>query len=279
MTIKAILLDMDGTTLRPNKVNISPENQAAIKNALQRGIKVIPCTGRVRDMFPPDLESIKGIEYAVTCHGGRVLDLTGATPKSLYQNLIPVEKSVEILEIIENKGIYCEVAANNTLYLEKEIWQNWKDYPVPAHHVWYLEQKRGVGVDCLSQYFKENRFEISKINIYGMAKNLQEEIYQRVNATGAIRHTNEGAGPDLEFLTASICKKEAVQVLLKHLNILPEEAMIVGDSSSDVELIRWLGWGVAMGNAPDWIKQDADSVTLSCQENGVAAAINQVLEE
>ena len=54
--------------------------------------------------------------------------------------------------------------------------------------------------------------------------------------------------------------------------------MIVGDSSSDVELIRWLGWGVAMGNAPDWIKQDADSVTLSCQENGVAAAINQVLE-
>lgn len=278
MTIKAILLDLDGTTLKPNKINISPENQAAIKSALQRGIKVIPCTGRVLDMFPADLENIKGIEYAVTCHGGRVLDLTGSAPKSLYQNLISVEKSVEILEIIENKGIYCEVAAANTIYMEKEIWQNWKNYPVPAHHVWYLEQKRGLGVDCLSRYFKENGLEINKVNIYGMAEALQADIYQRLNATGAIRHTNEGVGPDLEFSAAAICKKEAVQVLLRHLNILPEEAMIIGDSSSDVELIRWLGWGVAMGNAPDWIKQDADSVTLPCQENGVAAAINQVLE-
>ena len=42
MTIKAILLDMDGTTLRPNKVNISPENQAAIKNALQQGTGYVP---------------------------------------------------------------------------------------------------------------------------------------------------------------------------------------------------------------------------------------------
>jgi len=82
----------------------------------------------------------------------------------------------------------------------------------------------------------------------------------------------------LEFSAAAICKKEAVAVLLRHLQILPEEAMIIGDSSSDIELIRWLGWGVAMGNAPDWIKQDADSVTLTCQENGVSVAINQVLE-
>ena len=278
MTIKAILLDLDGTTLQPNKINISPENQAAIHSALQRGIKVIPCTGRVLDMFPPDLENIKGIEYAVTCHGGRVLDLTSSAPRSLYQNLIPAEKSAEILEIIENKGIYCEVAADNTIYMEKTIWQNWRDYPVPAHHVWYLEAGRGIGVDCLSEYFRKNQIEINKVNIYGMAENLQAEIYQRLNATGAIRHTNEGAGPDLEFSAAAICKKEAVAVLLRQLQILPEEAMIIGDSSSDIELIRWLGWGVAMGNAPDWIKQDADSVTLTCQENGVSVAINQVLE-
>ncbi|RRD95521.1 HAD family hydrolase [Clostridiales bacterium COT073_COT-073] len=277
MKLKAIFIDLDGTTLEKNKVNISEQNQKAIQKAMEHGIKVIPCTGRVLDMFPPDLEAIKGIEYAITCHGGRALDLKSG--KCLYQNTISSKDSVEIMKIIEKKGIYCETACNNTLYFEKEVVQNWREYPVPAHHFWYLEMGRGIGVDSIADYFAANELEIEKINIYGMRKELQAEIYALINATNAIRHTNEGVSEDLEFLTKTINKREAVDCLLNYLSLDPKETMMIGDSNSDIELIRYLGFGVAMGNAPDYIKEQADYVTAPCEENGVAKAIKYKLEE
>lgn len=51
MRIKVLLLDMDGTTLEPNQVTISEKNRNAIARAVEKGIHVIPCTGRVLDMY------------------------------------------------------------------------------------------------------------------------------------------------------------------------------------------------------------------------------------
>ena len=53
MDIKAILLDFDGTTLQRDQTFISFRNMAALRKAMDRGIEIIPCTGRCEDMFPP----------------------------------------------------------------------------------------------------------------------------------------------------------------------------------------------------------------------------------
>ena len=58
MSIKVLLLDMDGTTLEKNQVTISKRNMEAIGRAIEKGIHVIPCTGRVLDMYPPQLLKI-----------------------------------------------------------------------------------------------------------------------------------------------------------------------------------------------------------------------------
>ncbi len=71
MSIKVLLLDMDGTTLEKNQVTISKRNMEAIGRAIEKGIHVIPCTGRVLDMYPPQLLKMEGIRYCVTGHGAR----------------------------------------------------------------------------------------------------------------------------------------------------------------------------------------------------------------
>ena len=64
---------------------------------------------------------------------------------------------------------------------------------------------------------------------------------------------------------------------MNKLGISYEETLAIGDSSSDLEIIRACGIGVAMGNAPDNIKAAANDVTASNIEDGVALAFEKYL--
>lgn len=273
--IKVLLLDLDGTSLKKNKVDMSEANLKAIQEAIAKGVEVVPCTGRVLDMFPKVLQGIEGIRYAITCHGARVVDIrTGAT---LYEKLIPPEETVKILEVFEGRNVYAEIAAKGLIFLEKAIGESIDLQPVPSHHVWYVEEEYPILVEKPSEFFRKHKLGMEKVNIYGMAPEIQEEVYKGVEAVGATVYTFEGVSPDLEFLAKDMEKIDALDTLLLHLGYSREECMIVGDSRSDIDLIRKLGIGVAMGNAPEWIQKDADFVTARCEEDGVARAIEKFI--
>ena len=102
MKLRAVLMDMDGTLLGKSQVAVSFGNMRAVQKAIEMGIHVIPCTGRVYNMLPPQLLSQKGIRYMVLSHGARVYDCV--ENKSLYEDLIPPEQAGELMEILEGKG-------------------------------------------------------------------------------------------------------------------------------------------------------------------------------
>ena len=74
MKIRAVLLDMDGTLLGRSQVAVSVKNMRAIQRALKKGLIVIPCTGRVMDMLPPQLLTQEGVRYFITSRGARGFD-------------------------------------------------------------------------------------------------------------------------------------------------------------------------------------------------------------
>ena len=78
---------------------------------------------------------------------------------------------------------------------------------------------------------------------------------------------------DLEVLAGDIDKGEGLRYLLDRLGIAPDQVLAMGDGDSDLPLLRAAGLGVAMGNATDRLKAAADHVTASCDEDGVALAI------
>lgn len=273
MKIKAVLMDMDGTLLGRSQVAVSVPNMTAIQRAIEKGVHIIPCTGRVYDMLPPQLLTQPGLRYFVTCHGARAYDKVLNT--SIYENLISPENSAKLLSILEGKGLYNEVAANSTIYFEKSVADNFDMSMVPEHHVWYVRDNCYTAVEKPSAYFAENGIAIEKINLYGIPEELQQSIYDEVNATGFIKHTRPGAGPNLEFSTDTLDKLKAVDAILEKLGVSYEETMAIGDSSSDFEIIKRCGLGVAMSNAPDNIKAAADAVTGLNTEDGLAEAFEK----
>ena len=86
MKIKAVLMDMDGTLFGRSQVAVSGPNMTAVQRAIEKGVHVIPCTGRVYNMLPPQLLTQQGLRYFVTCHGARAYDKVLDT--SIYENLI-----------------------------------------------------------------------------------------------------------------------------------------------------------------------------------------------
>ena len=273
MKIRAIFVDMDGTLLGRSQVGVSVRNMTALQAALDKGIHVIPCTGRVYNMLPPQLLTQKGLRYFVTSHGARVYDRNRNT--SIYEDLIPAEEAAQLLSFLEGKGLYNEIAANTTIYFEKAVTEPLPMELVPEHHVWYVRDNCYTAVESPAAHFRKQGIGVEKMNIYGIPGVLQQEIYDFVTASGFIGHTRPGAGPNLEFLHKGLSKLRAVEAILERLGVSYGETMAIGDSSSDLAIIQASGIGVAMGNAPDNIKAAADYVTDWNTKDGLAKAFEK----
>ena len=72
-------------------------------------------------------------------------------------------------------------------------------------------------------------------------------------------------------------KASALSRLAEILDIQPSEIMAMGDANNDIEMLQFAGLGVAMGNASDYVKSLADSITSSNEEDGVARAIEKYI--
>ena len=274
MDIRAILLDFDGTALQSDQVFISFRNMAAIRQALEKNIEIIPSTGRVESMFPPQIEADKRIRYWVTSNGARVVDRKSG--EVIFQSLFTPEESAAICRIFEGENIYGEIAADGNIYMEKEICDHLERYDVPPHHVWFLEAGRQIGVTSLSEHFLKTGMGIEKVNLYGVPKERQQPIIDALEAMGVV-FVFEGAGKDIQFFPKRQDRTKALNTLFSRLGIGYENVMALGDSTLDEGAIRDAAIGVAMGNSPEWVKASADFVSVPYTENGVAQAIEKFI--
>lgn len=272
MSIKAILLDFDGTSLQKDQVFISVRNMHAIRKALEKGVYIIPSTGRNEDMIPPQIERDDRIRYYVTSGGARVVDHRNG--EIIYKHVFSPEDSARLCRIFEKKNIYVEIAAEGKIYIEKDVARELHKYDIPSHHVWFVEEKRYIEVDCPSQFFAENGICIEKINMYGVPEELQQQIYDEVEAT-VVAHITDPVGKNMQAFPSDLDRSVGIRALMKKLNITMDEVMSIGDSILDADALKASGVGVAMGNAPDEIKAIADFVTLPFDQDGVALAIEK----
>ena len=268
--IRAILLDFDGTSLQRDQVYISMANKRALWKAMDRGVEIIPCTGRSADMLPPQIDTEKRIRYIVSANGGRVVDrLTG---KVIFQSTFTPEETAAFCRMYEGGKMYSEIAAEGKLYLESAVCADPGLYAVPPHHVWFMETRRPIPLEKPSEYFLEHRIGAEKFNLYGVPEEMQQPLIRQIEASGCA-DMSAGAGKDIQFFPKRQKRVEAMEALFKHLGYGFESVMSLGDSALDADMISRAGIGVAMGNAPDDIKAQADYVTAPYDQDGVAEAV------
>ncbi len=274
MSIRAILLDFDGTSLESNQLFISKRNMKALDLAMKKGVMVIPSTGRSAAMFPPQIEADPRFRYWITSNGGRVTDIM--TGDVIFESTLTPEQSAQVCRLFEGQRIYGEIAAQGRLFMEKEVSRNRRDYHIPPHHAWVLNHERHVEIEKLSDFFIHENTGIEKVNLYGVPEDKQQPLIKALQDTGFVLVT-EGAGKNIQFFPKAQNRDEAIDALFARLGLDYSQVMSLGDSTLDKLSIQKSKIGVAMSNAPQHVKDVADYIAPPYDQDGAADAIEKFI--
>lgn len=279
MSIKLIALDLDGTLFN-NQGQITKKNKKVIKRANDAGTHVVISTGRPLIGIPLEQFEGTGIQYAITTNGSGVYEI--ATGRCIYEDSMPTEMIMPILSYLLTKDIHMDAFIDGKAFSPEQCRENAYRLDVPESLKHYILNTR-IRVPDLPSFIQEKKLSVQKmtLNFYPLSDGTykdREEVRKYLLSNPNISSVC-GGYHNLEFTRAGVHKGIGLIKLAEYLQIPMEDTMAIGDTENDFQIINTAALGVAMGNATDEIKEAADYITLSNEEDGVAAAISHFLPE
>lgn len=268
MSIKVIVLDIDGTLVNSKK-EITEATLHRLIQLQQQGMFIALASGRPSEGMLPYAEKLeldKYDGYIIAHNGAQIIQVK--TKKVVYSRSFPTEYLRGICDCIKpyrvnistNKGDTFIAAGNKNRFTTVEA------------DVMKLPLKF---VEDFPSYVT---FETSKCILAGEPEDILK-LERIMSEQFKGRFDVYRSEPQfLELVPCGVDKGSSTERLLKILGCSRQECMTIGDSYNDVTMIEYAGIGVAMGNAPDDIKQQADFVTLTNDEDGAVFAIDKFVK-
>lgn len=264
--IKLIAIDLDGTLLDGQK-KISSRNKKALQKARAQGIKVVICTGRPLAGIRPYLEELdmQGTgDYSITFNGGLVQK--NDTGEVVEKAAMKPEDVLDLIGLAEKLDLPLDVLSDEVVL----------SFPTSPQHLSIYPQLnplltfQAASVEELSAERLYNKVVVGYHQDY-----LDEQIAKIPEVYKDRYEVIKSRGNLLEFMPKGITKAFGIAALAKDLAFSPEEVMGIGDEENDLPMIEYAGYGVAMQNAVIQVKQKANIITASNDEDGVAQVVEK----
>lgn len=272
MDIKLIALDLDGTLLNSKK-QLSKENRKALTECIQNGILVVPCTGRTADGIPSEIKDIDGIRYAIATNGAVIHDLKENAV--LDTKMLTWEKAMELLEFVDNYPVMYDPYIEGRGITEPKFFENLSDYCLTDALQDLVKKTRDLHPSIID-YVRNIRKPVEKINLFFPDMEGRARLRAELNKQADILVTSSIPN-NLEINALGASKGEAIHRLADLLGIDRAQTMAIGDGENDFTMIRMAGVGVAMKNASEELQAEANYVTETNDDDGVAAAIYRLV--
>lgn len=291
---KLLVLDMDGTLLNNNK-EISKENIQAIKKAKQQGVKVVIASGRAIqgiESYLEELDLISDDNYSVVCSGAVVINNT--KDEIIQCDKLSCEEVSYVFNLVKQLGINFNMYSNEGILINSNNYFSNID-SIANNLPLKIMDFNSLGEDTLItkvMLINEDLSMIEEIQtlfpsiivddiIIRDDDTYNKELFEDMSKLPKEfleKFTVSKVAPFLvEIMKKNSSKRSGIEKLAKKLKIKPNEIICIGDSGNDKQMIEYAGLGVAMGNAFPEIKEIADYVTLTNEENGVASVIDKFI--
>lgn len=266
--IRLIAMDMDGTLLN-SRQELTPGTIRTLREAMAQGVKLAVCSGRapgdnVLFMRESGLEDC-GI---LSLNGAYCMETLGEPPYAVHY--IDVETAGRAMEWLRREDITFAAFRDNQIavfpgasYDDDIFWGSYRDVPGAP------EYPEGEAARRLAEKAVVNKIvcmEYDTVKLGRMAERLGGQPLLDVTSSWPC---------NLELIPRGINKGHAVRELAEHLGLKREQTMALGDYDNDLSMIEYAGCSVAMGNAVSSVKDAADYITLTNDEDGAAAAIRK----
>ncbi len=255
MNKKYIFLDLDGTIIDHKTNEASSSTVEAIRLLKENGHEVFIATGRPPCLFF-GIDKKLNIDSYVAANGRL----------AVYNNEIvfndPLDKDVvkEFTTTMGNLGFDVGFETIDDYFVESKNTVN-VDLFSDVFHLYYPEIKKGKykGEDIYQMILYIERKDLDK------AKKACNKVHYSVSNKYGV-DVNEKSG----------LKDIGIKAIVEHLDISIEDCIAVGDGYNDISMIDYVGYGIAMGNANNELKEKADYVTDDISDDGLYKAFKHI---
>ena len=260
---RIIALDLDGTLTNHDKV-VTPKTRNALLKAQDEGVVVVLASGRPTYGIEPVAECLeldKRGGYILSYNGGKIVN--AKTKEELFTQFLPDGVIPIIYKYAKEHHRALLGYAGNEIVTEMPDDQ-------------YVKEESRINkmnirqVDCLLDHLEAHP---TKLLMTGDPADMIKAEEELAEILGSRMEVFRSAPFFLELVPNGIDKAQSLLRLLGKLNLTPADMMAFGDGYNDLSMLRLAGMGVAMENAAPEVRADADYVTLSNEEDGVAAAL------
>lgn len=266
--IKMIGLDLDGTLLNGRK-EVTDHTRKILEQAIAQGIIVLVATGRPLTGIPGQVRAIQGMQYALTTNGARIYDLL--QDRTILEHPLSGEKAKKVLKIAGKYDTLQEAYFDREVYAQEDQLERISHYHKNPH-MWEYVRATRTAVPSMIEWYEECGRDADKLQL--MFADMQELAHARKELEKIPGLVLTGSlGNNIEVNAEGIDKGIGILELGRRLEISKEEIMACGDGDNDLEMLKAVGVGVAMGNADAVVKAAADYVTDTNEEEGVAKAV------
>lgn len=269
--IRLVAFDLDGTVLNSKK-EISPRTKEAMRRAAAQGIRLVPATGRMLNEIPKNVyPGIPCVSCALTANGARVYRLPEKEPV-LSREFSVLDAQKIIWECRSYKAVlYVGYGEDGILDDRGAAWED----PRVKEVILRIERACSFGfadtyADLAVWKNPPCKFTLIFADQDERMKAVQSFCQLDCNVTSSDRL-------NLELTPKGASKGSALKFLMALEGIKAQQVMAIGDSDNDHEMLLTAGFSVAMGNAAPALKKAVDFVTASCDEDGMAMALEAIL--
>ena len=275
---KLLFTDIDGT-LTDSKGKIPEKNIKAINRLADKGIKTVLCTGRNITKALPVAKELN-INLPMVCIDG-ILLYDVENKRTIHDMLMEKSQAIEIIDIAEKFGVFAE-ASNGYKYYKHIHSKDQLKFDFFNSHTPLGRFKSYLGgIRYLNSYSELKKISGGYYQVtIGCEESIKKEIIEEIKSKGFENiDIRDNLWDGYIFINQKGAdKSRGIDILCKEFGISPKETVSIGDDLNDLGMLEFCGTGVAMGNATDKVKQAADFVTLTNDENGFVLACERFFD-
>lgn len=271
MNTKYVFLDVDGTLVN-FKSQIPESAVKALREAQKNGHKMIICTGRQKSQIYKELLNCVKFDGIVASSAAYIeLD-----DKVIFESRPTQEKLDKIIDFFHDNNIPFCLQTTHAIYLEKPS----------LDEIYKFMRERGNSEKLIDSVLGNTVFTddpktcdcVEKIAYYNSPFDLDEvrdHLGDYYHVVGYSLGTDNGSFHG-EVTFDGITKATGIEILMRAAGAPISDSIAVGDSENDLEMLRFAGYSVCMGNGSDEARASADLVTTDIDDDGIYNAFKKI---
>lgn len=279
--IKLLAVDMDGTCL-DRRSRMTDATLEALRKAAGRGVIIVPTTGRNLECIPHRLaagtlfttgamdekKNRDLFRYVISSNGACVTDIRER--KEIFRASVPADDVLPLLRECGKLRLGIASHIRHRYLLEGR-------FLTMAGRLVYGKDARGVCcVRSMEEFIRKGGYKVEEFQFYFFSPGAEQDVRSVLEKYPDLRAAYTGIYVEVYSKDAS--KGRALAELARHLDIRKEEIACIGDGENDLSMFEAAGLRIAMGNAVEDLKKQADHVTDSNARDGAAKAVEWILK-